>query len=95
MVKNMNDLTKQQIRKYKIDRVRLIKGIKRSMYVHEDILMPIIMQSRLSDSKRIKLTSLKIRANSLIANNNIRSIILEIKNDRCKIIKILIFRSLS
>ena len=90
----MNDLTKQQIRKYKIDRVRLIKGIKRSMYVHEDILMPIIMQSRLSDSKRIKLTSLKIRANSLIANNNIRSIILEIKNDRCKIIKILIFRSL-
>ena len=91
----MNDLTKQQIRKYKIDRVRLIKGIKRSMYVHEDILMPIIMQSRLSDSKRIKLTSLKIRANSLIANNNIRSIILEIKNDRCKIIKILIFRSLS
>ena len=35
------------------------------------------------------------RANSLIANNNTRSVILEIKNDRCKIIKILIFRSLS
>ena len=35
------------------------------------------------------------RANSSIPNNNIRSIILEIKNDRCKIIKILIFRSLS
>ena len=31
---------------------------------------------------------------SLIANNNIRSVILEIKNDRCKIVKILIFRSL-
>ena len=30
-----------------------------------------------------------------IANNNIRSIILEIKNDRCKIVKILIFHSLS
>ena len=43
----MNDLTKQQIRKYKIDRVRLIKGSKHSMYVHEDILIPIIMQSRL------------------------------------------------
>ena len=34
-------------------------------------------------------------ANSLIVNNNIRSVILEIKNDRCKIVKILIFRSLS
>ena len=53
-VKNMNDLTKQQIRKYKIDRVRLIKDSKHSMYVHEDILIPIIMQSRLSDSKTIK-----------------------------------------
>ena len=34
-------------------------------------------------------------ANSLIANNNIPSVILEIKNDRSKIVKILIFRSLS
>ena len=50
----MNDLTKQQIRKYKIDRARLIKGTKHSRYVHEDILIPIIMQSRLSDSKAIK-----------------------------------------
>ena len=50
----MNDLTKQQIRKYKIDRARLIKSSKHSMYVHEDILIPIIMQSRLSDSKTIK-----------------------------------------
>ena len=33
----MNDLTKQQIRKYKIDRPRLIKGSKHSMNVHEDI----------------------------------------------------------
>ena len=56
-VKNMNDLTKQQIRKYKIDRARLIKDSKHSMYVHEDILIPIIMQSRLSDSKTIKFTS--------------------------------------
>ena len=53
----MNDLTKQQIRKYKIDRARLIKGSKHSMYVHEDILIPIIMQSRLSDSKTIKFRS--------------------------------------
>ena len=50
----MNDLTKQQIRKYKIDRARLIKSSEYSMYVHKDILIPIIMQSRLSDSKTIK-----------------------------------------
>ena len=53
----MNDLTKQQIRTYKIDRVRLIKGSKRSMYVHVDILIPIIMQSRILDSKTIKFRS--------------------------------------
>ena len=34
-VENMNDLTKQQIRKYKIDRARLIKGSEHSMYVME------------------------------------------------------------
>ena len=51
-VKNMSDLTKQQIRKYKIDTEKLIKGSKHSMYVHEDISIPIIMQSRLLDSKR-------------------------------------------
>ena len=50
----MNDLTKEQIRKYKIDKARLIKGSKRSMYVHEDILISIIMQSRLSVPKPIK-----------------------------------------
>ena len=44
-------------------------------------------------SKQKKFEGLKIlsRANSLIANNNIRSVILEIKNDRYKIVKILIF----
>ena len=66
-VKNMNDLTKQQIRKYKIDRARLIKSSKHSMYVHEDILIPIIMQSRLSDSKTIKFrTDLRFNQTNLI-----------------------------
>ena len=37
-VKNMSDLTKQQIRKYEIDRAKLIKNSKHSIYVHEDIL---------------------------------------------------------
>ena len=32
----------------------MIKGSKHFMYVHEDIFFPIIMQSRLSDSKTIK-----------------------------------------
>ena len=52
-VKNMSDLTKQQIRKYKIDRARLIKGSKHSMYVREDILITIIIQSRSSDPKTV------------------------------------------
>ena len=50
----MNKLTKQQIRKYKIDRARFFKGSKHSMYVHEDIAISIIMQSRLSNLKTIK-----------------------------------------
>ena len=50
----MSELTKPKIRKYKIDRARLFKGSKYSMYVHEDILILIIMQSRLSDPKTIK-----------------------------------------
>ena len=54
MVKNMSDLTKPQIRRYKIDRARLFKGNKHSIYVSEDILIPIIMQPRLSDSKTVK-----------------------------------------
>ena len=49
----MNELTKQQFRKYKIDRARLFKDSKHSMYVHEDIAIGIIMQSRLSDLKTI------------------------------------------
>ena len=53
----MGDLTKPQMRKYKIDRARLLKGNKRFMYVHEDILIPIIMQSRLSDPKTINFRS--------------------------------------
>ena len=56
-VANVIDLTKQQIRKYKIDRARLFKGCKHSMYVHEDNLIPIIMQSRLSDPKTVKFRS--------------------------------------
>ena len=56
-VENMNDLTKQQIRRYKIDRARLIQGSEHSMYVHGHILIAIIMQSRLSDSKTIKFWS--------------------------------------
>ena len=46
-VKKMEELTKQQIRKYKIDKSRLIKGSEQSMYVHEIISFPIIMQTRL------------------------------------------------
>ena len=53
-VKNMSDLTKQQTRRYKVDRAKLIKGSKHSIYVHEDILIPILMQSRLPDQKTIK-----------------------------------------
>ena len=33
---------------------KLIKGSKHFMYAHEDILIPIIMQSRLSDPKTIR-----------------------------------------
>ena len=53
----MSDLTKQQIRKYQIDREKLIKGSKYSIYVSEDLLILIIMQSRLSDPKTIKFKS--------------------------------------
>ena len=52
-VKNMNKLTKPQIRKYKIDQARLFKDIEHFMHIHEDIAVTIIMQSRLSDPKRI------------------------------------------
>ena len=53
-VKNMNELTKPQIRKYKIDRAKLFKNNKHSMYVHEDITITIRMQFRLSDPETIK-----------------------------------------
>ena len=56
-VRNMKGITKPQLRKYKIDRARLFKGNEHSMYVHKDIAITIIMQSRLSDSKTIKLSS--------------------------------------
>ena len=52
-VKNMNKLTKPQIRKCKIDQARLFKDIEHFMHIHEDIAVTIIMQSRLSDPKRI------------------------------------------
>ena len=58
----------------------------------------LLITSKNSFMYEIKTEDLKIlsQANSLIANNNnIRNVILEIKNDRCKIVKILIFRSLS
>ena len=44
----MNDLSKQQTGKYKIDRSRLINGSKHFMYVYEDILVPI------NDRKKIQ-----------------------------------------
>ena len=50
----MNEHTKQQIRKYKIDGSRLIRGSKQSMYVSEVIAIPIIMQTRLSKPETIK-----------------------------------------
>ena len=56
-VKKMNELTKEQVRKYKIDRSRLIKGSEQSMYVHEVIAIPIIMQTRLSKPETIKFRS--------------------------------------
>ena len=56
-VKNMNELTKLQTRKYKIARVRLFKGTEHSVFVHEDIAITIIMQSRLSDPETIKYRS--------------------------------------
>ena len=56
-VKKVNELTKQQIRKFKIDRARLINGSKQSMYVSEVIAIPIITETRLSNPKTIKFRS--------------------------------------
>ena len=35
----MSELTKLQIREYKIDRAKLIRDSKHTMYVHEDVLI--------------------------------------------------------
>ena len=53
-VRNMINLTKQQIRKYKIYTAKPIKGSKHSMHFHEDTVVTIIMKSRLSNPKTIK-----------------------------------------
>ena len=53
----MNELTKEQIKNYKIEKSRLIKGSKQSMNVHEVIAIPIIMQNRLSKPETIKFRS--------------------------------------
>ena len=56
-VKKINELTKQKIRKFKIDRSILIMGRKESIYVSEVIVIPTIMQTRLSKPETIKFRS--------------------------------------
>ena len=56
-VKKLNEIKKQQMRKYKIDRARLIKGSKQCMYVSDVTAILIIMQTRLSNPKAIKFRS--------------------------------------
>ena len=56
-LKKINELTKQQTRNFKIDRSRLNKRSKESMNVSEYIVIPIIMQTRLSKPKAIKFRS--------------------------------------
>ena len=78
----MSDLTKQQIRKYKIDKTKLIKGRKHSIYVHEDILISGIMQSRWSHPKLIKFRAdlgfnqinLILKKRAISSNSTIKSI---------------------
>ena len=53
-LKKINELTKQQTRNFKIDRSRLNTRSKESVYVSEYIVIPIIMQTRLSKPKAIK-----------------------------------------
>ena len=67
--KNMSELKKQQIRKYKIDRARLFEGSKHSRYVHQDIVITIIMQSRLSDPKTITFRA-DLELNQIKASEN-------------------------
>ena len=81
-VEKMNELTIQQIRKYKIDRARLIRGSKQSMYVSEVITIPIIMQTRLSKPETIKLRSdLGFNQINLILKKRTISTNTTIKND--------------
>ena len=47
----MNELTTQQIKKYKIDRASLIKGSKDSMYVNDEIIISIINANQIIISK--------------------------------------------
>ena len=78
----MSELTKLQIRKYKIDRARLFKGCNHPMYMHEDIAVGIIMQSRLSDLKTIKFRAdlgfnqinLILKKRTISSNTAIKSI---------------------
>ena len=56
-LKKINELTKQQTRNFKIDRSRLNQRSKESVYVSEYIVIPIIMQTRLSKPKAIKFRS--------------------------------------
>ena len=53
----MNELTKQQIRRYKMDRSRLIKGSEKAIYIHEAIAIPKIMHIRLSKPETVKSRS--------------------------------------
>ena len=53
----MNELTKQRFRKCKIDRSKLIKNHKESMYFSDVIAIPIIIKSTLSNPKTIKFRS--------------------------------------
>ena len=53
----MNEVTKQQIRKYKIDKARLVRGSKQSIYLNEVITIPTIMETRQSNPKTMKFRS--------------------------------------
>ena len=66
----MNEHTKQ-IRKFKTDRSGLIKGSQESMYFSEVIVIPIIMQTRLSKPETIKFRSdLRFNQINLILKKN-------------------------
>ena len=56
-VKKMNEHIKEQVRKYKIDKSRFIKGSGQSMYAQEVIAIFSIMQTRLLKPETIKFRS--------------------------------------